>query len=88
MQVTSALTTSCLQHDTELPDHIFELKTEVAKHENLEHLPWRFCKIMIVFTNFRFAVTHGMIADPDVVLPRALELNEQLVAVFSDQQPY
>ena len=87
MQVTSSLVVICLQYDIELPAHIMELRAEAAKHLNPDGLVLRVQEPMILSTNFRARVRHGIISDPYLILARAMELDGNFVSIFSDVPP-
>lgn len=82
-QITASLATSCLQQEIELPDHILELREELDKYVDINNLAWQNHHVLMQFTNFFAKVQKGKITNLQIILDRALELDNKLALIFS-----
>lgn len=82
-QITGMLATSCLQQETELPEHIFELRLELDKYVDIKNIIWESHHVLIRFTNLYSAVKRDKLTDLREILSQSLDLDKKLVQVFS-----
>jgi hypothetical protein len=87
IQVTTGLLISCIQRRLPIPEHIIELRTEVAKYINTDEQGWFVQESMIAFANLRSKTRSGEITDPKVILSKALEIDGTLLELFANIPP-
>lgn len=83
MQTTANLITHCLRSGERLPAYVEAMTEEAAKHiQDLNSPLWRLHAIMTRLTNFHAEAINGHLADPDLVIQQALEIDEELATLF------
>jgi hypothetical protein len=84
IQVTSNLLIVCIQWEMALPDHILELREHVRNMVDSTQPAWRIQDLMVEFCAFRTEAKDGLIQDPRYILSRALEIDGQLLTIFTN----
>lgn len=87
VQIASTLMISCLQRDSPLPDFIVEW-TEEMRLQGFHYGPaFTSQHTMMVFTQFRASLHDGSISEPNEILAQALNIDEILVRLYSEDLP-
>ena len=83
-QISAMLASSCLQGESELPEHILELRLELGKYVDTKDMAWANHGVLLRFTNLYAAVQHGKLTDLQEILSQCLGLDNKLVEISSN----
>jgi Fungal specific transcription factor domain len=89
VQVTSSILISCIQRWLPLPSYIVEMREVMKRSETINtHEPaWLLHEAMIEFVNFRASLWDESLSDDEVILKKALEMDQHFISIFADAPP-
>lgn len=84
LQTMVGLTNSCMQRGMPVPEHVHTMRIEARNHlKDPEDPIWHFTEAMMFFTDFWSNVKQQIITDPETILKRGKELDEEFVSIFA-----